>query len=41
MNDGKMSDARVDAIGKMLSTVIILLLSGRFGYAYFAHLLLL
>jgi hypothetical protein len=40
MNDGKMSDERVDAIGKMLSTVIIVLLTALFAYAYLAHVLL-
>jgi hypothetical protein len=40
MNEGRMSDQQVDAIGKMLSAVILGLLGAFFAYAYLAHFLL-
>lgn len=39
MHNDTMSDARADAIGKMLSTVIMGLLAAMFAYAYIGHML--
>lgn len=40
MNEERMSNQQVDAIGKILSTVIMGLLGALFAYAYLSHLLL-
>ena len=40
MDDQKMSSQQVDAIGKLLSTAIILLLAVMFAYGYISQLML-
>jgi hypothetical protein len=40
MDDQKMSSQQVDAIGKLLSTVIIALLGAVFAYGYLSQLML-
>ncbi len=40
MDDQKMSNQQVDAIGKLLSTVIIVLLGVMFAYGYLSQLML-
>ena len=40
VNQEKMSDQQVDAIGKTLATVIMGFLAAMFAYAYLTHLLL-
>jgi hypothetical protein len=39
MNSDRMSDEKIDAIGKMLSTIFIGLMTAMFAYAYLGHML--